>query len=237
VPIRRVPIDFEPTHAARLGTWSAQVCRTQANNLHSITGYRKLGFHCRCRGAELVASGSEAFGNTMLNKGEPRLLCRRPIHLTRRSIIAARSSLVTIQWTSLALASPFHEDRNYWCGQEERLAPFMPLAMRWNQPRPVCASKPVGVRGAGLDCRQAALAWEIAGRLREQATRFRVACDIAESAFPESKLETWSVRSGNPGDSQATGSSSKHLRHELRRARRGIRTLQTGARFVRPWQV
>jgi hypothetical protein len=88
-------------------------CRTQANNLHSITGYRKLGFHCRCRGAELVASGSEAFGNTMLNKGEPRLLCRRPIHLTRRSIIAARSSLVTIQWTSLALASPFHEDRNY----------------------------------------------------------------------------------------------------------------------------
>jgi hypothetical protein len=37
----------------------------------------------------------------MLYNGLP-LLYRRPIHLSIRPIIAARISLVTIQWTSLA---------------------------------------------------------------------------------------------------------------------------------------
>jgi hypothetical protein len=50
----------------------------------------------------------------MLYNGLP-LLYRRPIHLSIRPIIAARISLVTIQWTSLAPFDHhlFHEDRNY----------------------------------------------------------------------------------------------------------------------------
>ena len=53
----------------------------------------------------------------------------------------------------------------------------------------------IGARGAGFDCRQAARAWEIAVRLCEQAGRFRVACDIAET-FPESKLGLEALEAG-----------------------------------------
>jgi hypothetical protein len=52
-----------------------------------------------------------------------------------------------------------------------------------------------GALGAGFDCRQAAPAWEIAVRLCEQAGRFRVACDIAET-FPESKLGLEALEAG-----------------------------------------
>jgi hypothetical protein len=45
----------------------------------------------------------------------------------------------------------------------------------------------IGVPWAGIDRRQAARAWEIAVRLREQAARFHVECDIDET-FPESAL-------------------------------------------------
>jgi hypothetical protein len=45
----------------------------------------------------------------------------------------------------------------------------------------------IGVPGAGFDRRKAVRACEIAVRLREQAARFRVACDIPD-AFPESKV-------------------------------------------------
>jgi hypothetical protein len=45
----------------------------------------------------------------------------------------------------------------------------------------------IGMLGAGFDRRQAVRAWEVAVRLREQAARFGVACDIP-NACPESKL-------------------------------------------------
>ena len=59
-------------------------------------------------------------------------------------------------------------------------------------PKKIRSGQPleIGVPGAGFDRRQAARAWEIAVRLREQSARFHVECDIGESAFPESKLET-----------------------------------------------
>ena len=53
------------------------------------------------RRAELVAIDSGAFG-TRCSTMVCRLLCLRPVHLSRRPIITARISLVTIQWTPLA---------------------------------------------------------------------------------------------------------------------------------------
>ncbi len=60
------------------------------------------------------------------------LCCRRPIHLSIRPIIAARISLVTIQWTSLA---PFDHHLSMKIAiidavKKSDLPAFMPLAMR-----------------------------------------------------------------------------------------------------------
>ena len=53
----------------------------------------------------------------------------------------------------------------------------------------------IGVPGAGFDRRQAVRAWEIAVRLREQAARFRLQCDIPD-AFPESKVGLEALEAG-----------------------------------------
>jgi hypothetical protein len=45
----------------------------------------------------------------------------------------------------------------------------------------------IGVPGAGFDRRQAARAWEIAVRLREQSARFRVECDIGEPSLSQGR--------------------------------------------------
>ena len=90
--------------------------------------------------------------------------------------------------------------------------------------------------GAGFDRRQAARAWEIAVRLREQAGRFRVACDIAET-FPESKLGLEALEAGIQTTARRLAVATNICAMSLEGLIDALERYNTGVQIVRPWQV
>jgi hypothetical protein len=137
-----------------------------------------------------------------------------------------------------ALASPFHEDLQIDAVKKSDWLPFhaarnemksTSTCLRFRNPSARARAGRLSPSCAGLgDCGALARAsfYSLSRRVRY--------CRIGVSRIEARNLKRSKRESRRR---QATGSSGKHLRHELRRARRGIRTLQTGARFVRPWQV
>jgi hypothetical protein len=94
----------------------------------------------------------------------------------------------------------------------------------------------IGMPGAGFDRRQAVRAWEIAVRLREQAARFRLACDIP-NIFPESKLGLESLEAGIQTTAKRLAVAANICAMSLERLIDALERYNTGVQIVRPWQI
>jgi hypothetical protein len=94
----------------------------------------------------------------------------------------------------------------------------------------------IGVPGAGLDRRQAVRAWDVAVRLREQAARFRVVCDIPD-AFPESKLGLEVLEAGIQKTAKRLAAATNICATSLEGLIDALERYGTGVQIVRPWQV
>jgi hypothetical protein len=94
----------------------------------------------------------------------------------------------------------------------------------------------IGVPGAGFDRRQAARAWEVAVRLREQAARFRVACDIPD-AFPESKVGLEALESGIQTTARRLAVAKNICAMSLEGLVDALERYNTSVQILRPWQV
>jgi hypothetical protein len=92
------------------------------------------------------------------------------------------------------------------------------------------------VPGAGFDRRQAARAWEIAVRLREQGARFRVACDIPD-AFPESKVGLEALEAGIQTTARRLAVATDICAVSLEGLNDALERCNMGVQIVRPWQV
>jgi hypothetical protein len=90
--------------------------------------------------------------------------------------------------------------------------------------------------GAGFDRRQAARAWEFAVRLREQAARFRVACDIAET-FPESRLALQVLEAGIQTTAKRLSVATNIAAMSLEGLIDALERYNTDVQMIRPWQV
>jgi integrase len=93
-----------------------------------------------------------------------------------------------------------------------------------------------GVTGAGFDRRQAARAWGIAVRLREQAARFRVECDIAET-YPESALALESPEQGIQTTARRLAVATNICATSLEGLIDALERYNAGVQIVHPWQV
>ena len=107
---------------------------------------------------------------------------------------------------------------------------LIPKRIRYGQPLEI------GVPGAGFDRRQAVRAWEIAVRLREQATRFRVACDIAET-FPESGLALQVLEAGIQTTAKRLSVATNIAAMSLEGLIDALERYNTDVQMIRPWQV
>jgi hypothetical protein len=94
----------------------------------------------------------------------------------------------------------------------------------------------IGVPGAGFDRRHAVRAWEIAVRLREQAARFRIACDIPD-AFPESKVGLEALEAGIQLTSKRLAVATNICATSLEGLIDALERYATSVQIVRPWQV
>jgi hypothetical protein len=92
-----------------------------------------------------------------------------------------------------------------------------------------------GVPGAGVDRRQAARAWEIAVRLREQAGRFRIQCDIPD-AFPESKVGLEALEAGIQVTAKRLAVATNICASSLEGLVDALERYNTGVQIVRAWQ-
>jgi hypothetical protein len=94
----------------------------------------------------------------------------------------------------------------------------------------------IGVPGAGFDRRQAVRAWEIAVRLREQAARFRVECDIPD-AFPESKVGLEALEARIQTTAKRLAVATNICAMSLEGLIDALERYNTGVQIARPWQV
>jgi hypothetical protein len=79
-------------------------------------------------------------------------------------------------------------------------------------------------------------AWEIAVRLREQAARFRVACDIPD-AFPESKLGLETLEAGIQTTAKRLAMTVNICASSLEGLIDALERYNSGVQMIRPWQV
>jgi hypothetical protein len=94
----------------------------------------------------------------------------------------------------------------------------------------------IGVPGADLDRRQAARAWEIACRLREQSIRFRLPHEISET-FPESTLDLERLEQGIQATARRLAVAANICAMSLEGLIDALERYNTGVQIVRPWQV
>jgi hypothetical protein len=94
----------------------------------------------------------------------------------------------------------------------------------------------IGVPGAGFDRRQAVRAWQITVRLREQAARFRLACDIPD-AFPESKVGLEALEAGIQVTAKRLAVATNICAMSLEGRVDALERYNTGVQIVGPWQV
>jgi hypothetical protein len=105
-----------------------------------------------------------------------------------------------------------------------------PKNIRYGQPLDI------GVPGAGFDRRQAVRAWEIATRLREQAARFVLKCDIPD-AFPESKVGLEALEAGIQTTAKRLAVAANICAMSLAGLIDALQRYNTGVQIVRPWQA
>jgi hypothetical protein len=79
-------------------------------------------------------------------------------------------------------------------------------------------------------------AWEVAVRLREQAARFRVACDIAET-FPESRLALQVLEAGIQTTAKRLSVATNIAAMSLEGLIDALERYNTDVQMIRPWQV
>jgi hypothetical protein len=89
---------------------------------------------------------------------------------------------------------------------------------------------------AGFDRRQAVRAWEIAVRLREQAARFRLQCDIPD-AFPESKVGLEALEAGIQLTAKRLAMTANICASSLEGLVDALERHNTGVQILRLWQV
>jgi hypothetical protein len=94
----------------------------------------------------------------------------------------------------------------------------------------------IGVPGAGFDRRQAARAWEIALRLREQSARFRVECDIGET-FPESGPALERLEQGIRTTARRLSVATNICAMSLEGLIDALERYNLGVQIARTWQV
>jgi len=93
-----------------------------------------------------------------------------------------------------------------------------------------------GVPGAGLDRRQAARAWEVALRLKEQAIRLRVDHDITHK-LPESAQELRGLEEQIQATAKRLALTTNIHALTLEALVDALERYHTGVQIVRPWQV
>ena len=104
---------------------------------------------------------------------------------------------------------------------------LIPKKIRYGQPLDI------GVPGAGFDRRQAVRAWEIATRLREQAARFGLKCDIPD-AFPESKVGLEALEAGIQTIAKRLAVAANICAMSLEGLVDALERYHTGVQIVRP---